>query len=400
MSLKKSVYETGLLEIVSVKNKSVSHDEWHLNRVLKFARQLRALYGGDDDIITAAALLHDLGRSNPHLRGRKSINKSIKASQEILEEINFPKEKLNQVLLAIKEHDQPEIRPSSIEGRILKDADFLAGFGAWGILRIALWAGETGEGVTQVLERLTDRMKKRFLSLEFPESEAWAIREIAFAELFLSFLKTPPQLIQDGFKGKYIVLEGVSGSGKNKQADILQERLKSKGYSVSRVDEPAEEYRGFREVYRSHHKKMSVDSLTNMFLLMADRHEQIQQKVLPALARGDIVISVRSFISTLVYQCDNQQAVAAAAFAHYFVPMPDIFILYDISSEVAFERIKKRETAGMFERTNFLDMHRRRYLEIYRSRLFGNRLFKINSSPPIEIVAEKTWELVSSVVHD
>ena len=300
------------------------------------------------------------------------IEKSIIDAEKILRDIRFPKEKINEVLLAIKEHDDHQLSPSTLEGKILKDADFLAGFGAWGILRIALWAGETRRGISQVFDRLSDRMKKRLMSLEFSESESWAIREIEFADLFLSLLNTTPDLNQVRRKGKYIVLEGISGSGKNTQADILQEHLEKEGYSVLQVDEPAEEYKEFRDLWKEHHKQLD-DPMINAFFFMADRYEQIRRKVEPALNDGQIVISVRSYISTLVYQCKNEQERAAVAFAHQFVPVPDLILLYDLDAQISFDRIKTRSHPGMFEKQELLDVQRDRYLTLLNSGVFGKR---------------------------
>ena len=223
---------------------SPSHDHWHLDRVLAYARQLQSQYGGDLEVLTAAVLLHDLGRSDQSKHGQESADESVKLADRVLQQICFPEERAELVRMAIREHDKPGLRPSTIEGRILKDADFLGGFGAWGVLRIAMWAGETAkepdnefeDAVGQVLERLRDRMPRRLQGLEFHESKQIARKQILFAELFVSELSRPPRLCldlgSDRLAGHYIVLEGCSGSGKDTQASRLRRRLKSRGYDV------------------------------------------------------------------------------------------------------------------------------------------------------------------------
>src|SRR5439155_11646144 len=98
---------------------SPSHDRWHLDRVLHFASELSALYGADDETLTAAVMLHDLGRSNPELRGRASAEESARLAPAVLEAVGFPLEKREAVILAIREHDQPKLTPTNLEGRIL-----------------------------------------------------------------------------------------------------------------------------------------------------------------------------------------------------------------------------------------------------------------------------------------
>lgn len=379
---------------MSVENKGISHDLWHLDRVFDFACQLQSRYGGDLSVITAAVYLHDLGRSDRNLHGQESIYKSLEYSRKILEEINFPKAKKAQALLAIDEHDKPKTRPSSLEGRILKDADFLAGFGAVGVLRIALWAVESEDNVDGVFDRLSRRMMERFRGLEFPESEAWAVPEVAFAQLFLSQLRVTPSLQELNRPGKYVVFEGVSGSGKDTQIKLLEKKLKKEGYPVKVAREPADEYKQIRKLWKKRHNDKMSDPLINTFFLMADRYEQIRQKIRPAMADGNLVISNRSYISTLVYQCNSEDEIATAIFAHKFVPMPDLIIYYDIDPDKAFERIKERKIVGMFEKLSLMEEHRARYISLFESGVFGKRVKTIDASQSISDVMEQTNKYV------
>lgn len=389
--------ELAIWKEIAGENLSVSHDHWHIDRVLSFACQLQSIYGGDLDVISAAVILHDLGREDPDIHGPDSIKKSIIHAREILGRIDFPLDKGDRVITAIDEHDQPDRRPSTIEGRILKDADFLGGFGAWGILRICMWAGETGGGVSQVIDRLEHRMPMRLANLEFAESERLAMEEMGFAHLFLSLLKQSPRLPTRPRKGKYIALEGISGSGKDTQADLLQKRLEGCGYTTVRVHEPADVYRELRDAWKAKHNKQLDDPSIMKFLLMADRYELIQGKVWPALEKGHIVISVRSFVSTLVYQCNSTCDVDATAFAHRFVPLPDSLLLLDLDPDVAWTRIKDRETKGIYETRELLMKHQICYRDIC-SRLFQSRLEVIDASRTIEDVAGCTWGVVASLL--
>ena len=67
--------ELSLWKEIAGLNISVSHDHWHIDRVLNFANQLHSLYGGDIQVITAAAILHDLGRSDSTLHGSDTYRK-------------------------------------------------------------------------------------------------------------------------------------------------------------------------------------------------------------------------------------------------------------------------------------------------------------------------------------
>src|SRR5258708_6962121 len=128
-----SPYETAILQELGQLVLSASHSvNEHLLPVLGFARQLGAVHGADDDILTASVLKHDLGRNDEELNGTASAEASVWHAQILLTQIGFPAAKLATVLENIMDHDQPEVRPRHLEGRILKDADFLGGFGAAG----------------------------------------------------------------------------------------------------------------------------------------------------------------------------------------------------------------------------------------------------------------------------
>lgn len=383
-----------ICEELSGRHLSISHDRWHLERVLAFTRQLQAIHGGDLEVVTAAALLHDLGRTEPSVHGRESVEKSIEDAKQILDKLDLPPSKIAATLLAIEEHDQPALRPSTIEGRILKDADFLAGFGAWGVLRIAMWAAETQRGVSQVFHRLQERMPRRFAGLEFAESVSLAAGEMLFADVCLSRLKDPPHLERQARAGTYIVLEGISGSGKDTQADLLVPRLEEVGHKVVRVHEPTARFRKARDAWGSAAK----DPVVQMFLLLADRYALVSGKLRPALERGDTVLSVRNFISTLVYQRQDVYDSAAIAFMHHFVPVPNLVVLYDVDADTALERCSGRakwvlSDLGDHEQREALETHSELYKHVINE-VPTLQAVVIDGSSSIDQIAAATWRVV------
>ena len=108
-----------------------------------------------------------------------------------------------------------------------------------------------------------------------------------------------------------------------------------------RVTEPGEVYDEFRDLWEGRHLSKLDDPILRQYLLMADRHKLMQDKVIPALQRGSIVLSGRSLMSFLVYQCDDAAQLALAAYAQRFVPIPDLVVLYDLDADEALHRIKE-----------------------------------------------------------
>ena len=95
----------------------------------------------DDEIVFAAAWLHDLGvfygnrPSDPaELAAWDHVAYACSRAPQILRDAGFPVEKIPAVIEVIRQH-QPKDEPTSIEATILRDADILEQLGAIGILR-------------------------------------------------------------------------------------------------------------------------------------------------------------------------------------------------------------------------------------------------------------------------
>lgn len=113
----------------------------HQPRLYALAQQIGAAIPHDDDILFAAAWLHDLGVFIGHrpedpvaLVRWDHVAYVLEKAPAILTTAGFPTEKIPAVLEAIRTH-QPHDEPSAIEGIILRDADILEQLGAIGILR-------------------------------------------------------------------------------------------------------------------------------------------------------------------------------------------------------------------------------------------------------------------------
>lgn len=368
---------------------STSHDIGHLKRVSSTALKLQRLYGGDRQVIEAAAFLHDLGRTDTSLFGKDSALRSVELALPILQRIGFSEEKIETVCKAIAEHDQPELRPSTVEGRILKEADFLDGFGARGILRSLLWSGERGETTNDVLERLETKMPARIESLEFPESKEFARKQYYFVELFLSLLDETPNLEVEPLEGKYIIFEGISGTGKETQATKLVTELEERGIETELVFEPTPENKSILREWR----KSVDDHLMELFFFISDRRKIVIERILPALKQGKTVIGIRSRISTDVYQTKNEKDMALSRFLHSFVPLPDAIFWLDIKDKnEALRRIEVRgEERGKFERKAKLEKYSAKYREVLNKE---KNVIPIDASKSIDEVSQQiTQEL-------
>ena len=104
-------------------------------------------------------------------------------------------------------------------------------------------------------------------------------------------------------RGVFVCLEGGEGSGKSTQSRLLRDALGAEGYSVLLTFEPGDTLVG-RELRRIvlSPETGALSPRTEALLYAADKAEHVESVVLPALARGEVVVTDRYVDSTLAYQ--------------------------------------------------------------------------------------------------
>ncbi len=107
-------------------------------------------------------------------------------------------------------------------------------------------------------------------------------------------------------RGKFIVFDGGEGCGKSTQARLLREHLEAQGNPVLAVHDPGATRIGemVREILLNP-KNTDMGMRCEMLLYMASRAQMMVEKILPALAAGQVVVSDRFVSSTLAYQLDG-----------------------------------------------------------------------------------------------
>lgn len=113
----------------------------HQPRLHRLACRLAGDQPYDDDVLFAAAWLHDLGVFVGHrpkdlaaLAAWDSLAYAMREAPSVLERVGFPREKIPAVLELIRTH-QPAATPASFEATLLRDADILEQLGAVAALR-------------------------------------------------------------------------------------------------------------------------------------------------------------------------------------------------------------------------------------------------------------------------
>lgn len=126
------------------------HDWDHTERVLNMCKHIGRTENADMDILLPAAILHDIGREEEELSGRKKCHAKVGAdlASKILARYEFSDEKIKKICLCVLSHRSKwgDI-PNVLEAKVLFDADKLDSLGAIGLGRSFVFAGELGARV-------------------------------------------------------------------------------------------------------------------------------------------------------------------------------------------------------------------------------------------------------------
>jgi len=149
-----------------------------------------------------------------------------------------------------------------------------------------------------------------------------------------------------------ITFEGIDGSGKSTQIDLLRQYLKEMGFRVEVFREPggtdvSEMIRGMLL-----NPEIDIDPVTELLLFSSARSQLVAEKVLPLLKEEVIVILDRFFDSTTAYQGFGRQSLPIKQIqqinsiaTHDLTP--DITFYLRLSLEEAAERTKQFEKDRM-----------------------------------------------------
>jgi dTMP kinase len=207
--------------------------------------------------------------------------------------------------------------------------------------------------------------------------------------------------------GLFITLEGVEGSGKTTQAARLGDALRAKGHRALVTHEPGGTRAGeaIRSIFLD--PAVSLDVAAELLLVLADRAQHVREKLRPAVAAGDIVISDRYSDSTTAYQgygrgfdlnlLGDLNRLASDGMK------PDMTIVLDVAVETGLERTRARVRGATRGPDRFEgqdnEFHRRvrqGFLAIAREE--PDRVIVVDAARPLEEVSAEVLAAVSGMM--
>jgi dTMP kinase len=183
--------------------------------------------------------------------------------------------------------------------------------------------------------------------------------------------------------GKFVVLEGIDGSGKDTQVELLKQFFASEGkkvveegeelYSwnnrefvfVQVLDENFPETSELRQVLFGKGKRFVT--WAEIFIFWADKFQMLYKHILPNLEKGRIVVANRWEISQMAYQVHGKQNESLREISLQMrsrldqIATPDLHILLDVSIEESKKRMEARAAAA--GNHNFFDDSKKEFFE-------------------------------------
>jgi dTMP kinase len=208
----------------------------------------------------------------------------------------------------------------------------------------------------------------------------------------------------------FITFEGMDGSGKTTQMHRLAARLRSQGRTVLETVEPggppvAVKIR--RILLDSANQELSPSA--EILLYFASRAQNVDEWILPALDRGEIVLSDRFTDSSLVYQGIGRglgvETVEALDRIACRGLKPDLTILVDVDAEASLARARARNIAEPHCETRLddesIEFHRK-VSDAYHAlaEREPGRVKLVNGRTDIDTIEREVWSIVSGYLGD
>lgn len=197
----------------------------------------------------------------------------------------------------------------------------------------------------------------------------------------------------------FITFEGIEGSGKSTQIELLRSSLKEEGNAVEILREPGTTQLGekIRDIFLEKTNE-KVDPITEAFLLYASRKHLDQNFLQEHLKNRSIVIADRYSDATIAYQCFGKGL--SEDFVQYIheksdLLSPDLTFYLDITAEASKARIDDRELDRMeSESLDFFNKVRAGYLEI--AKLNADRVIVLDAELSVKDLQDQIFKEVKN----
>jgi dTMP kinase len=199
-------------------------------------------------------------------------------------------------------------------------------------------------------------------------------------------------MLKNPYPGKFIVFEGLDGSGKSTQVGLVFDFLKGKDQKVHSTSEPTQYLiGGLIKSWVSNDWKSTPECLQLLFA--ADRAYHLDKEITPLLKKGVTVICDRYFLSSLAYgDLEIKDLNWLISLNQNFI-LPDITILLKVSPKVCLQRmLKERFFLNLFEKEKKLKKVWQNYEKLTKK---YKNIYIVDGEKSIEEISEGVKKILN-----
>ncbi len=200
-------------------------------------------------------------------------------------------------------------------------------------------------------------------------------------------------------KGKFIVLEGIDGSGKSTQCELLCAKLAEK-YSVHKTFQPTKDEIGslLRKYLIGEYE---ADNLVLATLFASDRLNHLLKKdgLLERYNRSEIIVCDRNYFSSFAYQGTEDDFVIEINRKAREILKPDLHIFIDVDVKTALKRINEnRDSTEIFENEQKLTSVYNNYIKYFKKLENEENIIFIDGNRSLEEISNEIFQKVSDFI--
>ena len=204
-------------------------------------------------------------------------------------------------------------------------------------------------------------------------------------------------------KGRFIVFEGIDGSGKTTQCRLLCEKIRAAGQALHVTKEPTDRPIGtlLRQFLENKYK---TDERAMAMLFAADRLDHIvndQNGLLPIIQNGVHVVSDRYYLSSYAYQSVSMPMpwVLAINAQNAALLRPSCHVFIDVSPETAIARLRQsRPDIQLYETMDHLALVRKSFFDVFARVKDEETIVVVNGERPEAEIAADIWKTVTEQI--
>ena len=203
--------------------------------------------------------------------------------------------------------------------------------------------------------------------------------------------------------GKFIVFEGIDGSGKSSQIRMLAEKLRADGRKVYITAEPTESTSGgmLRDALSGVVRRTATEMAALFTLDRVNHNVNPVNGIKKMLSDGFDFICDRYYYSSLAYQgsATDFEWVRSMNVCCPDILRPDVCIFLDVSPDVGLERIGKgdRGFTEIYEKRETLMAVRKKYFDAFSALSTTDNIEIINADRDFESIAADVLRAVKAL---